>query len=269
MGTETGGCPGDGEGPVHRVELDAFRIDRYALSNARFAEFVGATRYKTESEAFGWSFVFAGLLPDDFPPTRAAAGSPWWRAVEGATWAHPEGPDATIDNRADHPVVHVSWNDALAYAAWVGARLPSEAEWEFAARGGLVQQHFPWGNELQPGGRHKMNVFQGRFPDDNNGADGWTGTSPVDAYEPNGFGLHNVTGNVWEWTADHYDPSFYGRSQTLNPTGPTAGLHRVMRGGSYLCHSSYCNRYRVDSRTANTPDASAGNIGIRLAADVA
>ena len=268
MGTETGGCAGDGEGPVHVVELDAFRIDPYALSNARFTRFIEDTDHQTEAEAFGWSYVFAGLLPDDFPPTRAAAATPWWRAVEGATWDHPEGPDTNLEGRADHPVVHVSWSDAAAYASWSGTRLPTEAEWEAAARGGRAQKHFPWGDELEPDGRHAMNVFQGRFPVANTGGDGWFGTAPVHAFAPNDYGLYNVTGNVWEWTADWYDPGWYAYAPRQNPTGPSRGHHRVMRGGSYLCHASYCNRYRVDSRTGNTPDASAANIGIRLAADL-
>ena len=156
--------PGDGEGPLRTVELGAFEIDACAVTNEEFAAFVEATGYTTESERLGWSFVFAGLLADDFPPTRAAADAPWWRQVEGASWQCPEGTQSDIDARLDHPVVHVSWNDALTYAEWAGKSLPSEAQWERAARGGLESQPYPWGDELTPGGEHRMNVWQGVFP---------------------------------------------------------------------------------------------------------
>lgn len=198
--------PEDGEGPVRTVRLAAFRIGRTAVCNAEFAEFVAATGYRTEAERFGWSFVFGGLLPDDFPPTRGVAAAPWWRQVEGADWAHPEGPQSTVDGRADHPVVHVSWHDAAAYSAWRGLRLPTEAEWEYAARGGLAGCAFPWGDELEPG-EHRMNVWQGVFPARNDRADGWYGTCPVGEFPPNGYGLHNTTGNVWEWCQDKFQPA--------------------------------------------------------------
>jgi sulfatase modifying factor 1 len=267
MGTDApGGYPEDGEGPPHEVVLDPFAISRLAVSNEDFAAFVAATGHRTEAESYGWSFVFAGFLPDNFPDTRAVASAPWWRQVEGADWAHPDGPQSSMDDRRDHPVVHVSFNDAEAFCSWSGTRLPTEAEWEFAARGGSAGSHFPWGDELEPGGEHRMNVFQGRFPAENTCADGYAGTAPVDAYPPNGAGLYNVTGNVWEWTADWYDPGYYRASPRENPRGPGGGTHRVMRGGSYLCHASYCNRYRVDSRSANTPDSSTGNLGFRIAA---
>ena len=174
--------PGDGEGPLRQITLNAYEIDRCAVSNDDFAAFVDATGYRTESEVLGWSFVFAGLLPDDFPPTRAAADAPWWRQVEGASWRHPEGPQTSITDRLDHPVVHVSWNDALAYASWAGKTLPTEAQWERAARGGLESQPYPWGDELTPGGEHRMNVWQGVFPTENINADGWYATCPVDSY---------------------------------------------------------------------------------------
>jgi sulfatase modifying factor 1 len=266
MGTDGDyGYGEDGESPAHEVDLPPFSISRYAITNAQFAAFVEATGYRTEAEVFGWSFVFAGLLPTDFPPTRAVAGAPWWRQVEEADWAHPEGPQSAIDDRADHPVVHVSWNDSGAFCAWADARLPTEAEWEYAARGGLVQSRFPWGDELEPGGEHRMNVFQGTFPAQNTLADGYAGTAPVAAFEPNGYGLHQMTGNVWEWTADWFDPTYYRASPREDPHGPEAGAARVMRGGSYLCHASYCNRYRVDARSSNTPDSSTGNLGFRIA----
>ena len=259
--------PADGEGPVHEVVLSPYRIARCAVTNRQFAAFVAATAYETDAERFGWSFVFAGLLPADFEATRSIPDLPWWRQVLGARWCYPEGPHSSIDDRPDHPVIHVSWADAVAYTMWAGTRLPTEAEWEHAARGGLVQRRFPWGDELEPRGAHAMNVWQGEFPAHDRGDDGFVGTAPVDAYPPNGFGLHNTTGNVWEWTADRFDPGYYRVSPTHDPKGPAEGSRRVIRGGSYLCHESYCRRYRVAARSSNTPDASASNIGFRTAAD--
>jgi formylglycine-generating enzyme len=253
MGSDEDRYPEDGESPARRVSVDGFRIAARAVSNADFARFVAATRYGTTAEREGWSFVFAGLLADDFPPTRAVVEAPWWRQVPGATWLHPEGPASGLRDRSDHPVVHVSWIDARAYCRWAGGRLPSETEWEYAARGGLEGQRYPWGNELTPGGEHRMNVFQGRFPGMNTAEDSFAGTAPVDAFPPNAYGLHNATGNVWEWTADRFGPGRPGQ--------------RVTRGGSYLCHDSYCWRYRCAARSGNTPDSSAGNIGFRMAAD--
>jgi formylglycine-generating enzyme len=251
MGTEDpDGFPQDREGPIREIDLPPFWIDPVAVTNARFTEFVDATGHRTDAENAGWSFVFGGFLPDDFEPTRGIANAPWWRQVFGGDWRHPEGPATSVEDRLDHPVVHVSWNDAKAFAAWAGARLPHEAEWEMAARGGLEQARFPWGDELEPGGRHAMNVWQGNFPSRNTGDDGWLGTAPVDAYEPNGHGMMNLSGNVWEWCADRFD------RQT-----------RAIRGGSYLCHASYCNRYRVAARSFNTPDSSTGNMGFRIARD--
>lgn len=257
--------PADGEAPVHLVQLAPFVVDAVTVSNDRFATFVAATGYSTDAERAGWSFVFAGLLPDDFAPTRGVAAAPWWRQVEHADWRHPEGAHSSVAGRGDHPVVHVSWNDAVAFGAWSGARLPTEAEWECAARGGRSSE-FPWGDELEPSGEHRMNVFQGVFPHTNSAADGFVGTAPVDAYAPNEVGLYNVTGNVWEWCADWFDPAYYRRSPLLAPLGPRSGTRRVLRGGSYLCHESYCRRYRVSARSANTPDTSTSNVGFRLVA---
>jgi sulfatase modifying factor 1 len=255
MGTEDeDGFPEDHEGPVREVTVAPFAIDAYAVTNARFAEFVAATGYRTEAERFGWSYVFAkfvsGHLRKSSPRPQQ---TPWWCGVSGAYWRTPEGPGSGIEDRWDHPVVHISWNDAVAYCAWAGRRLPTEAEWEYAARGGLDQARYPWGDELTPGGEHRCNIWQGRFPVRNTEEDGYVGTAPVDAFQPNGFGLYNVAGNVWEWCADWFDE---------------AHANRAMRGGSYLCHDSYCNRYRVAARTANTPDSSSGNLGFRTAADV-
>lgn len=257
MGTDDRvGYPQDAEGPVREVVLEPFAIGRCAVTNERFAEFAAATGHVTEAERFGWSFVFAGLLPDDFPETRALVGAEWWRQVFEADWRRPEGPGSSLTGREDHPVVHVSWNDARAFCAWAGTRLPSEAEWEFAARGGLVQKRFPWGDELEPGGEHRMNVWQGQFPDRNTEADGYFGTAPAAAFPANGYGLHNASGNVWEWCAGDFR-DVHGRL-----------LGKAIRGGSYLCHHSYCNRYRVAARTSNTADSSSGNTGFRCAADL-
>lgn len=259
--------PADGEGPVHRVEISPFRIGVTTVTNDEFAAFVADTGHRSTAEASGWSFVFAGLLPEDHPPTRGVVGSQWWRQVHGADWAHPEGPGSSVADRGDHPVVHVSWFDATTFCRWSGARLPSEAEWEHAARGGRVGATYPWGDELEPGGRHLMNVWQGDFPVRNDEADGWYGTAPVRTYPPNGHGLFETTGNVWEWCADWFDPTWYARSPTVDPTGPDTGRGRVLRGGSYLCHASYCRRYRVAARSSNDPAATTGNIGFRVAAD--
>jgi formylglycine-generating enzyme len=240
----------DGEGPVREVSLPPYWIDATAVSNAEFAAFVAATHYVTDAERFGWSFVFYALL--DASHREAARGdvvpaAPWWLAVDGASWRHPEGPESSIDDRLDHPVVHVSWRDAAGFAAWAGKRLPTEAEWENAARGGLVQAKYPWGNELRPGGEHRCNIWQGRFPEINTGEDGYLATAPVRAFPPNGYGLYNMAGNVWEWCAD-----WWGRA-------------KVIRGGSYLCHASYCNRYRVAARSSNTVESSTGHMGFRCA----
>lgn len=259
------GYPSDGEGPVRDVTLASFEISTTAVSNADFAGFVDATGFRTVAHQTGSAFVFGGLLPDDFPPTQGVASAPWWRLVEGATWDRPEGPQSTIDDRPHHPVVHVAWTDAVAYCEWSESRLPTEAEWECAARGGIHQARYPWGDDKIVGEAHKTNVWQGTFPADNTLDDGWYGTAPVDSYEPNGYGLYNMVGNAWEWCADWFDPAFHTTEQRLNPTGPPHGSHRVMRGGSYLCHESYCFRFRVAARSANMPDASTGNLGFRTA----
>lgn len=265
MGDESSwSYPGDGEGPRHEVELRGFAIDRYTVTNEIFAAFVEATGFVSDAERYGWSFVFGGLLPSDFPDTRGVVGAEWWRQVFGASWRHPYGPQSSIAATMDHPVVHVSWSDAQAYCAWSGTRLPTEAEWEYAARAGS-RGPFPWGEELEPGGEHRMNVFQGSFPNDNSCADGYAGTAPVDAFAPNAYGLYNVTGNVWEWCEDWYDPTYYAHSTGESPSGPAAGELRVTRGGSYLCHASYCRRYRVSARQGIEPASTAGNVGFRVA----
>lgn len=269
MGTdESAGFPEDGEGPVREVTLDEYLIGRTAVTNAQFAHFVESTGYVTEAERFGWSFVFHLLLPPHHPPTRSVAAAPWWRQVYGAYWRRPDGPHSSIEGRMDHPVVHVSWNDAMAFCRWAGVRLPTEAEWEKAARGGLEQNRYAWGDVFKPNGETMLNIFEGTFPSHNTGEDGYISTAPADSFPPNGFGLYNVCGNVWEWCSDWFDATWYVGGPTVNPTGPELGDSRVTRGGSYLCHDSYCNRYRVAARTSNTPDSSTGNMGFRVAADV-
>lgn len=269
MGSENGTYPADGEGPVREVTLSPFYIDVCAVTNRQFEKFVKATGYTTEAERFGWSFVFHLLLPEE---TRAklkthVPGLDWWWKTPGAHWRRPEGLASNIKDRMDHPVVHVSWNDAMAYCEWAGKRLPTEAEYEHAARGGLVQQTFPWGEELTPGGKHYCNIWQGTFPAQNTCEDGYLGTAPARSFPPNGFGLYNMAGNVWEWCWDWFSPDFHVKGPRANPHGPPQGAAKVIRGGSYLCHESYCNRYRTSARTANTPDSSTGNMGFRCAVD--
>lgn len=258
---------GDGEGPVRPVTLSPFAIDTYPVTNADFAEFVDATGYVTASERYGNSFVFQGQIPAgryDELVIDTLAAAPWWCLVEGASWRSPEGPGSTIAGRMTHPVVHVCWDDAMAYAAWSGGVLPTEAQWEYAARGGLEQKLYPWGDEFTPQGRFLCNTWQGEFPDVNTAADGYAATSPVDAFPPNGHGLYSVTGNTWEWCLDFWGTAFTAGA-SVDPQGPAHGDARVMKGGSFLCHASYCNRYRPAARTRNTPDSAASNIGFRCA----
>ena len=262
MGSEDKTFPADGEGPIRKVKVNPFWMDKSAVTNAQFSEFITATNYVTEAEKFEWSYVFYQFLPDHYPPTQGVASAPWWRQVFGATWSHPEGAHSNIDDRLDHPVVHVSWNDAVAYANWVGKRLPTEAEWEFAARGGLKQKRYPWGDQLVPNGKHRCNIWQGEFPNKNEAGDGFLGTAPVESFEPNRYGLFNMTGNVWEWCSDWFSPS-HGENRN-NPTGAEFGTGKIVKGGSYLCHDSYCNRYRTSARTSNTPDSTTGHMGFRL-----
>jgi formylglycine-generating enzyme required for sulfatase activity len=268
MGTDDReGFPADGEGPVRQVELSPFRITETTVTNSQFATFVKATGYRTEAEGFGWSYVFHAFVAEGLTGIGHPEGAPWWTGVEGADWCHPDGRGTSIGSRPNHPVVHVSWNDASAYCEWRGVRLPTESEWEYAARGGLVQKRYAWGDELTPNGRHRCNIWQGRFPDLNTQEDGYAGTAPVKSFTPNGFGLHNMSGNVWEWCADWFSRDFHVDGPRKDPAGPGAGTDRVIRGGSYLCHASYCNRYRVAARSHNTPDSATGNMGFRCAAD--
>ena len=263
------GFRSDGEGPVRKVTVDAFYIDVCAVTNTQFAGFVDATGYRTEAEQYGGSFVYSGFVPPRLARdvTQAVAATPWWWPIDGADWRHPEGPGSGADDRMDHPVVHVSWNDALAYSSWAGKRLPTEAEWEIAARGGLAQKTFPWGDELTPGGEHMCNIWQGTFPHHNTAEDGYAGTAPARSFVPNGYGLYNVSGNVWEWCSDWFSRRYHAQGPGHNPVGPPTGEARVIKGGSYMCHASYCNRYRMGARSATTPDSPAGHQGFRCASD--
>ncbi len=262
--------PGDGETPVHEVELSPYSVDVTTVTNADFAVFVDDTGFVTEAERFGFSAVFhLALDADPADVLQPAQGTPWWLGVRRADWRHPGGARSGLYGLEDHPVVHVSWNDAVAYCAWAGRRLPTEAEWEHASRGGLDAARYPWGDDLHPDGPTdwRCNIWQGRFPVRNDLSDGFLTTAPVRTFEPNGHGLWQTVGNVWEWCADWFNPRTYElrvrAGATTDPTGPRIGLQRAMRGGSYLCHDSYCNRYRNAARTSNTPDSSAGNIGFR------
>lgn len=267
MGTEDEQAnPQDGEGPVREITLSPFLIDPYPVTNRDFARFVEATGYQTEAEQFGWSFVFWSHLPKKrfkelVEDTVQAA--PWWCKVRGARWSEPRGPGSSLVGLDDHPVVHVTWNDAQAFCAWSGLRLPTEAEWEYAARGGLTQKLYPWGDKLRPNGEYRCNIWQGEFPEHDNAEDGYAGTCPVDAFPANGYGLFSMTGNTWEWCEDWFSPTFHQTDTRQNPCGPPAGSARVMRGGSFLCHRSYCNRYRVAARSSNSPDSSTSNLGFR------
>ena len=261
----------DGEGPIREVTLEPFWIDRTTVTNDAFVEFVEATGYETEAERFGWSFVFHNQIPKGLRKHVELVnveGTTWWARLGKADWRKPGGPGTNIKKLGDHPVVHVSWNDAAAYAAWAGKRLPTEAEWEYASRGGLETKIYPWGDELMPEGKHRCNIWQGNFPHEDAAGDGYAGTAPAKSFRANGYGLYHSVGNVWEWTADFWSLNFHLKGPRENPKGPESGSSRVIKGGSYLCHDSYCNRYRNSARTRNTPDSSTGHTGFRCVISV-
>lgn len=270
MGTRRSRFPDDYDSPRRRIKLSPFRIAPCAVTNAEFAQFIEMTGYRTVAERLGWSYVFWLFLEGHARNSPSPPGLSWWRAVDGAMWRAPEGPGSTVLGRESHPVVHVAWYDALAYCRWAGLVLPSEAQWEFAARGGLDRKRFPWGNSMMPKAEYAMNTWQGDFPQKNTGEDGFIGTAPVDTYPPNGYGLFNMTGNTWEWVADIFGPPEGSATRPeVDPSGPAEGYARVARGGSYLCHESYCDRYHVHSRTRNDPDSSTGHTGFRVASATA
>uniref|UniRef100_G3N6A8 Sulfatase modifying factor 1 n=1 Tax=Gasterosteus aculeatus TaxID=69293 RepID=G3N6A8_GASAC len=289
MGTDDPGIPPDGEGPRRLVHVDSFYMDTQEVTNQQFQSFVNATGYITEAEKFGDSFVFEGILSADRLRgtcclrvlrmfTDYVAAAPWWLPVKGANWRCPNGPDSDITDIPDHPVLHVSWADAGAYCSWANGRLPTEAEWEYACRGGLEDRLYPWGNKLNPKGQHYANLWQGDFPNHNSAEDGYMKTSPVRSFPANAFGLYDMVGNAWEWTADWW-AVHHTTERQRNPVRrrclQTFDLCRfsfrrtdkVKKGGSYMCHKSYCYRYRCAARSQNTPDSAASNLGFRCVAE--
>jgi formylglycine-generating enzyme required for sulfatase activity len=277
--------------PVHKVLVDGFWMDWTEVTNAQFRKFVDATGYVTVAEKTAetahlpgatdhsleanlpFSIVFSP--PNNKVDPNKISHLTWWKAVKGANWRHPEGPDSDLKERDNHPVVHVSYVDALAYAAWAGKRLPTEAEWEFAARGGLDSKRFCWGDQLTPGGKFQANTWQGEFPNNNTIADGFAGTAPVGSFPANGFGLCDMAGNVWEWCSDWYHPAYYKFSPDRNPKGPRASFDplepgvpkRVQRGGSFLCCDNYCMRYLPGARGKGEPESAANHVGFRCVRD--
>ena len=267
VGTRHPVIQADGEGPPRPTKLRRYGISHYAVTNRQFRAFVDETGYVTEAERFGWSFVFWMFLSDSkLRSSRQVSGTPWWYAVDGADWRHPDGPGSSIENRPDHPAVQVSWPDANAFAAWAGGRLPTEAEWEHAARGG-TEREFPWGDDEPDDENPPLNIWQGQFPRLNLATDGYRGTAPVDTFTPNPFGLYNMSGNVWEWCADRFRVRSISTAGKQRDAQALAEGERTLKGGSYLCHRSYCHRYRIAGRMGRAPDSAAGHVGIRLAFD--
>jgi len=270
VGTDQPLIPHDGEGPRRAVTLAPFEVDTVPVTNARFAAFVAETGYVTEAERFGWAPVFRALLPDPDAVPPSASRTPWWVACDGASWCAPEGPGTDAAGRADHPAVHLAWEDARAFAAWAGGRLPSEAEWEHAARGGMPDPRFPWGDRDPDDTRFfPCNIWQGRFPGLNTLGDGWMGTSPVGFFPGNLAGLHDMAGNVWEWTADSFRVRSLRREAQARNAHSRATNEKVMKGGSFLCHVSYCYRYRIAARSALAADSGGSNAGMRVFYDAA
>ncbi len=279
------------EAPAHRVTVDGFWMDRTPVTNSQFKKFVQATGHTTIAEIVPDPKNYPGILPHMiyagslmFTPPRHAVNlrdfSQWWSFAKGANWRHPYGPGSNINALDNHPVVHVAFSDALAYAQWAGKGLPTEAEWEFAARGGLDEAEFAWGDELTPGGRHMANTWQGNFPVENTNDDGFERTSPVTAFPPNGYGLHDMIGNVWEWTGDWYSPKHEAdaKKACCIPENPRGGREenshdprtinvkiprKVIKGGSHLCAPNYCRRYRPAARHAEPIDTSTNHLGFR------
>lgn len=269
-GTALGGTaqpqiPDDGEDPVRRQKLKPFRIGATSVTNAQFQAFVDATGFVTEAERIGWSFVFWSQVPESVGPTQAVAEVQWWRRVDGANWRDINGPDTMGDAwHPDHPVVQISWNDAQAYARWAGGFLPSEAQWEHAARGGLGDVKYPWGDADPDDTNHlPCNIWQGDFPNTNTGRDGYLTTAPAQSFEPNGFGMFNVVGNVWEWTSDPY--RIRSLKKPVKQRLAAMKGYKLSKGGSFLCHRSYCFRYRIAARSGTSPDSATTHHGFRMA----
>ena len=252
----------DAEGPLRCRKIKGFECERGAVTNAAFAAFVRDTGYMTEAERFGWSFVFFQHLAPELKQTQAVLGMEWWCRVKGACWRHPNGP-LFSPAAPDHPVVQVSWNDATAFAGWSGGRLPSEAEWEHAARGGLGDVRYPWGDQ-DPNDTDffPCNIWQGDFPNENKSLDGYDGTAPSISFEPNGYGLYNMVGNVWEWTREPF--KVRSASTRTRRASTRVENRKLLKGGSFLCHASYCTRYRIAARTGNTPDSTSTHTGFRV-----
>lgn len=264
VGTDRPLIHDDGEGPPRKVRITPFRLSKSAASNAQFAAFVKATGYVTDAERFGWSLVFRRFA-DQTRSYQRVSETPWWCRVDGADWAHPYGPHSDLTGLADHPVIHVSWHDANAFAAWMGGTLPTEAQWEHAARGGR-HGRYPWG-DAEPNDADFLpcNIWQGQFPDTDTGADAHIGTAPTISFAANGYGFYNMSGNVWEWTSENFRVRSLKRAAKVRNTGSAMWADKLLKGGSFLCHKSYCYRYRIAARTAATPDSSTGHMGFRVA----
>ncbi|MGB7242013.1 MAG: formylglycine-generating enzyme family protein [Sulfitobacter sp.] len=264
IGTAVAGIPDDGETPLRKTNVKPFRMSATTVTNAEFQAFVDATDYVTEAERIGWSFVFWAQVPEAVGATQAVAAVEWWRRVDGANWRDINGPNTMAQAwHADHPVVQVSWNDARAYCQWAGARLPTEAEWEHAARGGLGDVPFPWG-ALEPNDTDytPCNIWQGHFPETNTGRDEYLTTAPAQSFAPNGYGLYNLVGNVWEWTADAY--SVKSLKKKVRARLAQMKGYKLSKGGSFLCHRSYCYRYRIAARSGTSPDSATTHHGFRV-----
>lgn len=268
VGTNNPEILNDGEGPEREVVLADFGLEAETVTVERFAAFVAATGYITEAERFGWSAVFFGDEKHLAEAKAIGSGLPWWHRVDEATWRQPEGPGSSIDDRLDHPVTQVSWADANAFAAWVGGRLPTEAEWEHAARGGAVRRRFPWGEAEPTDETIHANIWQGRFPNLNTARDGFERTAPARSFEPNPLGFYSMSGNVWEWTRDTFRVRSLAKQARLRNAQALAHSEKVLKGGSFLCHISYCYRYRIAARMALSPDSAASNAGFRVAYDL-
>lgn len=285
MGSEDGATD---EKPLHEVTVKSFFMDKTEVTNEQFAEFVKATNYVTLAERPLTAKELPGLLPEFEGKTVSLCYRPpkgavdlrdalqWWAPVIGANWRHPDGPETDIIGKEKHPVVHVCWDDAQAYCKWAGKRLPTEAEWEFAARGGLEKARYIWGNEFSPNGKWMTNTWQGKFPHENTGEDGFKGLAPVGSFQANGYGLFDMAGNVWEWCSDWYLPDYYAKSPKENPPGPTTSfdpdepgvMKHTTRGGSWMCSDSYCRGYRPSARMKTSPDTGLANTGFRCVKDV-